>query len=207
MKKWASVITWLIGWLLMAFTGLAFQSEKDRTAQGIFNVHLENGRFALFLRNSTETDITPANFVVVIFNCLVHLSAEIHYAIILASFGISSMTMWVATSNFMDSVKRRNFEVQRDKEELIAIRKLSIRELREKYSELGILVDTINSVWSGLFFWLIFDLSLWLSTDLDRVLKSPDYYSMGTYVCLIVCFTIGLLFSAECSKMVRILNY
>lgn len=192
-----------LSWPLLAIMYAIFGSE-DWTPQSFFKKSLQQGRHLLFLSdfpsNVTTEGSNIGDTVIVVFSVCVIICTEMHYLFVVGANFIASLTIWSSTSFFIKTVQTsKYFE---DKGGWME-RKLNIEHLREKYTELADLIKIINSMWSGLCFWLILDTSVWLSTDMDRAFKSNNY-------CLKVfnCFVYGylasaLVLSAESSKKVN----
>lgn len=206
------VVSWQIWWYLLAnlgvWTGI---DDKEWGSTRTWEVLVKQGRYALFLEkypletnNTVACGINFENALIATFQSIAHVSCDTHYGAIVGTLGITSMTIWVATSNFMNAVLSGSFESKKNQQGFGVGKKITIQQLREKYTELGNLAYAINSVWFGVCLWFLLDLCVWMSIDLDRALKSTHYFDKVNYSCLLVSFAIASVLSAECSRKVSL---
>lgn len=167
-----------------------------------FTSMLSDARYTLFIEANTTTensDITVANMLLVIFMFCLSISAELHFIFILLAFGVSSGTIWLATTNFTETSTKQQLC---DSEHPPQYTELLLKQTREKYGDLMELVDKVNLAWSSFGIYVILDVCIWLSSDLDLIWRSTNYI-FSIYTCCIVGYlAVAMTLSAESSRKV-----
>lgn len=152
--------------------------------------------------------ITTGDIFLGIMDFLVRLIFELQYQFTVAAFAVSSLTIWIATNNFKGMVKPKMTIVvsqEEDKHQYLKItrEKVSADKIQEGLNELIVLANAVNSAWKQVSFWVILEIAIWFSKDLDVVMKTSDYFWKAYLVILIGYLSAGLFLSAECARKVR----
>lgn len=196
-QKWAFMFMLQVGWALLSIVFTIFKSKRW-TPLRLYEYYVGKGRFLLFLSESyryshTENDtISATNAIMGLTTFASTLSMNLHFAAIASMFGVSALTIWEMTANFVRTVEKGKLS-----------RRLPIHQLCEDYRELVDTIQAINSTWSGLFLWLILETAAWMTTDLDGILKTSSHIKIIYQVFAVTTFMIGMVLSAECQRKVR----
>lgn len=168
------------------------------------------GQYTLFLSESRNYNVSEEsggsirawNVAIVVFAVLARISTNMQYVIILSGFCVASFTIWVMTSNFMETVSKQISFGDPHSLDRIIDRLICVKQLNEKYRELADTTQAINATWSGLCFWFILYSCAWMSTELDKIIQSNNYPRIVFDGAEMISFVAALILSAECNRKV-----
>lgn len=176
---------------------LALFDLPNLTVNRAYVRYLEKGKHMLFLAPSNNSTINMSgaamNSAVVILALIARLSASIHFMIIMAGFGISAFAIWDMVRNFVTAIKSQT-----------SMNQICFVDISIKYRQLVYTVQSINTMYSELFLWIVLWLSGWMCVNLDSVLKSHTYMGIVLNAGIMVSLITTLLLSAESNRMVII---
>lgn len=169
---------------------------------------LTDGKLLLLMEHSNSSTIeiesmesvTVWNVLLSLVGFCVNVAAEMYFLFALLPFGISAVTIWLATKNFL-SVLPKQLPGCRNPQRLISLKE--IEQVQKNYVSLMDLSDEINSVWSRLGMYMVLNMSTWMSTDLDMIWQSSEYVFSTFTVSITTYFAGAMVLSAESIKMVR----
>lgn len=153
------------------------------------------GRNTFFLQNNAEVTFRPEDILMIILTILMHIGWNLQSLFTTAAFGICSVTLWIATTNFLRILQRSSSEDNRTRH---------FNQLQQKFHELLRLSKVISSTWGMVFFWVIFEAGSTMVTHLDDVRSMSMGFRGRTFVMYFFLFTaVALILSAECARKVR----
>lgn len=184
--------------------------HENWNSRSAFNFLFPAAKHYLFIANhwdmnASKENITFGNVVLVICGYLVNLASELQCCMVSCVLGISATTIWVATSNFFESVQNGSFrKCRKDTSDTFGwTRQFSTAQLHEKFNELLDLADAINGAWSVMIFWYLLYSAVWFSTNLDRAIKYQSYF-LKIYIFYTMGFiAVSVILSAESSRKVK----
>lgn len=180
----------------------------------LYRSYVSQAKFTFFLeRNATQAKIRPEINAISIWEVLLGIiqffilaAAEMQTRYVTAAFGMCCFTIWVGASNFtrMVALVDDNLKRNQDKRE----HAVQTDSLFLAYQQLRELSDSVNSAWQTFCFICIFDIVMWLSTDLDAALTINDVFAkIDIFYCL-VYMGVSLALSAESFRQVFVVvNY
>lgn len=188
------MVIFQLGWILLSIVLTTFRFINWTPAEW-YKSFLSLGKNMLFMSNKCIAGggrETAANAIIAVFAFSVELTMNLQYVAVMSALGVSAFTIWVATSNFMAVANSGH---------------LTTIQLRAKYVELVDLAQAINCMWSGLCFWFILYSSIWMSVDLDAILKSQSYVKKTCDIIELICLFTTFVFSAQSSRNVSEQKY
>lgn len=202
------MVSTTLGWFLLCVLHPIFGYE-NWNLRVPYNFLVPAAKHYLFIepqRNKNfEGSISFDNVLLAICGYLINLVSNLQFGLIACVLGTASITIWVATTNFIESVQTGSFRNYGKKanEEFGCCRQFSIVQLHDKFNELLKLVNAVNEAWSFLIFSYLFFSAVWYSTNLDRVIKYQGYFLRIFVISNMVYNTVSVLLSAESSRKVR----
>lgn len=166
----------------------------------IYKMLVRSGRFIFFLSQnnnvtiSEDIDISAGNAILAFTIQIANLSLQLQVCFIISIFATSSLTIWIATTNFVKDAFLPHVVVSRNFN--------SLDRLHERLLELIRLTKTVNASWIHLCGWLILNNAVWFSKDFDVMRKVKDLLVQFYLVLMIFNLCTGLILSAECSRKV-----
>lgn len=189
--------------LIWIFGSLIFPFFDKWQFPSFYSTYLAHGRYALLIDIHSRAEVTinevtsrlPDICIVVfeVISCMCNWLMEGSYY---SAMGICTVTLWTATNNFM---KRLNNTTSLKQE---FVHSKAFEELREKFYELLKLSKAINNVWNMVYFWLLFDTGMSLSTKLDGIRNHKDYVEKAFIIYSVGYTAAILIMSAECKRKV-----
>lgn len=166
---------------------------KSLIVEGMQLLHLTTQNAAS--ESTYDATISIENVLLATFGIFVNLVAEFYFIFMLLALGVSSLTIWLATSNFIDGLPVHQPGVTKYPPGLVELK--SLEHIKRNYRILMDLVDEINSVWSGFGLFVTVNLTAWLSADLNQIWRSTNYaYSMYNS-CMFIYLSLAMILSAE----------
>lgn len=174
--------------------------------QTFYSRHVAEAKFVLFLdHNFTSTSvgsesITIVNVLLASFYFCVSFFSEIYFMFIVLVLGVSSISIWQGTSNFMDTLPREQFWTGGCHQMQLELK--ALERITQNYVSLVDLADEINNVWCKLGVYALTDICIWLSTDLNKIWRSANHLVSIYSTCMIGYLIVGMILSAESSRKV-----
>lgn len=201
------VVVCQFGWPIVIIAVGMF-GQSNWTPQVFYRAFLAQGRHELFLNdilprgNGTShlsTGSQTADIFIIIFGICMTTIPRMLTLTMTGSLGVTSLTIWVATTNFVSPLKLGGLH----EDEQWFGKKFAVRQLREKYIELWDLANEVNTMWAAFCFHSLLSTCLWLCTDLDAILKSKNYAFKVFNTVLLIYLAGSIVLSAESSRKVR----
>lgn len=123
--------------------------------------------------NDTFPPVTTGNVFLAVFAFFVHLFAEMYFTFALLAFGLSSMVIWLAATNFLETLKEQQTCVTEYSGSYGYLPIL--KDIKDKYRCLVDLADEVNMMWSGFGLFVLLILWTYMSTDLHVIWRSKNY--------------------------------
>lgn len=152
------------------------------------------------LSNVTEMEAAHVDIFKAIVTSVIKVSFQLQSTLALIIFVTSSFTIWMATRKFLETagysheVSKMNFQQKMEK-------------LQEGCQELLRVTDGVNSTWKHLYLWVVLHLSSYFAKEFDTLMTTHDVVWKVYFIMWILYFAVGLILSAECSRMVRKQDY
>lgn len=202
-----STVLWSLSGFLYQFFGASNWTPESFYKYLLFRGWSTFGVDIFAKNNSMNADPSIGNVAVAMFALIVNLSFQMQIIFTLSIFTISSLTIWIAVKNVVKVELEKNCDTMTMHIATETILKKTKRisnlnQFHENLEELIILTNGINRAWKYLSFWLIIDVAIWFSKDLDAGIKA-DNFSLTLYLlCFMTYLSIGVIFSAESSRNV-----
>lgn len=195
-------------WIVIAFLFPMFGNENWGVST-TFDYLVSTGKVFLFVDNhltrKLDAEVTTGNVLYATCGCLTILACGLLNALTASALGMASFTIWVATSKFSEEVQNQLLLHQKSEVgDKIRKGESTIDQLHHNFNKLVKLVNSINSTWSLLIFWVLVDATAWHSASLDLVIKYEDHLLKIYTIYNLVYIATSLILSAESSRKVNI---
>ncbi|CAL8135218.1 unnamed protein product [Orchesella dallaii] len=197
-ERWLLVILAHLIWLIMGFIspliGFDVMLASDWSPPWLLRSYVARAKYVFFLHDNLTlsqvrpllSDITPGETILGILQVFINGSHDMQTRIIISGFGICCITIWCSVKNFekVISVSKRNDEKK-------------MLEIHRQFNTLRRLCDSINTVWYLLCYWYILDITVWLATDLDKALRTKDWFVKAHMIFFMFYDGVVITLSAE----------
>lgn len=171
----------------------------------LYKSYVARAKYAFFLTNNATIrpdlhEISALHTTLGAIQVLITSAHEMQTRYIITGFGIGCATIWVAAKNFTLLVESFNSGDNQVESNSSAEKRAVL--LIDNFHQLKKLARCVNKVWQFISFWFMLDVTVWLATDLDRALRTNDWFIKAHLFYFLVYSGASLTLSAESSRKV-----